>query len=72
MAQAGLVRRVPSPADRRVVLVEPTAEGRTAFLRATAVHTRVVEKYFVIPLPADDYARLTGTLSTIDEALRHG
>ncbi|MGW0842854.1 MarR family winged helix-turn-helix transcriptional regulator [Streptomyces sp. NPDC002787] len=70
MEEAGLVRRVPSPEDRRVVLVEPTAEGRTAFLRAAAVHAEVVEKYFVKPLAADDYAQLTGALSEIDKALR--
>lgn len=70
MEDARLVRRVPSPEDRRVALVEPTAEGRMAFLRAAAVHARVVEEYFVRPLPADDYARLTSALRTIDRTLR--
>lgn len=70
MEEAGLVRRVPAPGDRRVTLVEPTAEGRTAFLRAAAVHAQVVEEYFVRPLAADDYARLTSALSEIDKALR--
>ncbi|MFC8666958.1 MarR family winged helix-turn-helix transcriptional regulator [Streptomyces sp. NPDC057199] len=70
MEEAGLVRRAPSPGDRRVALVEPTAEGRTAFLRGAAVHTRVVEEFFVKPLAADDYARLTSALSEIDKALR--
>ncbi|MET7982098.1 MULTISPECIES: MarR family transcriptional regulator [unclassified Streptomyces] len=70
MEEAGLVRRVPSPADRRVALVEPTTEGRTAFLRAAAVHAHVVEEYFVKPLATDDYARLTSALSKIDKALR--
>jgi DNA-binding MarR family transcriptional regulator len=70
MEVSGLVRRVPSPEDRRVVLVEPTAEGRTAFLRAATVHAHVVEEYFVKPLTADDYTRLTGALSEIDKALR--
>ncbi|MEV6839407.1 MarR family transcriptional regulator [Streptomyces sp. NPDC051133] len=70
MEEAGLVRRLPSPADRRVALVEPTTEGRTAFLHAAAVHARVVEEYFVKPLAADDYTRLISGLSEIDKALR--
>ncbi|MEW2045180.1 MarR family transcriptional regulator [Streptomyces sp. NPDC005476] len=70
MEEAGLVRRVPSPEDRRVALVEPTTEGSATFVRAAAVHARVVEKFFVRPLAADDYARLTGALSDIDKALR--
>ncbi|WP_316783235.1 MarR family winged helix-turn-helix transcriptional regulator [Streptomyces sasae] len=70
MEEAGLVRRVPSPGDRRVALVEPTDEGRTAFLGAAAVHARVVEEFFVRPLSAGDYAQLTGALSAIDRALR--
>ncbi|MDX3639947.1 MarR family winged helix-turn-helix transcriptional regulator [Streptomyces sp. MB09-02B] len=70
MEEAGLVRRVPSPQDRRVALVEPTAEGRTTFVRAAAVHAAVVEEYFVGPLTADDYTRLTSALSVIDRTLR--
>ncbi|RPE42266.1 DNA-binding MarR family transcriptional regulator [Streptomyces sp. Ag109_O5-1] len=70
MEEAGLVRRVPSPGDRRVALVEPTDKGRTAFLGAAAVHARVVEEFFVRPLSAGDYAQLTGALSAIDRALR--
>ena len=70
MEDAGLVRRVPSAEDRRVALVEPTTEGRTAFVRAAAVHAQVVEKYFVKPLAADDYTQLTGALGEIDKALR--
>ncbi|MFE2065946.1 MarR family winged helix-turn-helix transcriptional regulator [Streptomyces sp. NPDC059467] len=70
MEEAGLVRRAPSPGDRRVALVEPTAEGRTAFLGAAAVHARVVEEFFVRPLSAGDYAQLTGALTAIDRALR--
>ncbi|MFF7979839.1 MarR family winged helix-turn-helix transcriptional regulator [Streptomyces sp. NPDC007901] len=70
MEEAGLVRRVPSPEDRRVALVEPTGKGRTVFLGAAAVHARVVEEFFVRPLAADDYARLTAALGTIDRVLR--
>ncbi|MFD9093192.1 MarR family winged helix-turn-helix transcriptional regulator [Streptomyces collinus] len=70
MEDAGLVRRLASPEDRRVAFVQPTAEGRTAFLRAAAVHSRVVEEYFVRPLAAEDYAHLTSALGQIDKALR--
>ncbi|OIJ94869.1 MarR family winged helix-turn-helix transcriptional regulator [Streptomyces colonosanans] len=72
MEEAGLVRRVPSPEDRRSVLVEPTDDGRAVFLRAVAVHARVVERYFVTPVARDDYARLTGSLHQIHQALRDG
>lgn len=63
---------MPSPADRRVALVEPTEEGRTTFLRAAAVHARVVERFFVRPPAAADYTRLTGVLGEIDKVLREG
>lgn len=56
--RTGLVRRLASPEDRRGAFVQPTPEGRTAFLRAAAVHGRVVEQYFVKPLAAEDYAHL--------------
>ncbi|MFF4257064.1 MarR family winged helix-turn-helix transcriptional regulator [Streptomyces sp. NPDC001663] len=70
MEEAGLVRRVPSPGDRRVALVEPTDEGRKVFVSAAAVHARVVQECFVKPLTADDYTRLTQALGEIDRALR--
>ncbi|GGX77611.1 MarR family winged helix-turn-helix transcriptional regulator [Streptomyces anandii] len=69
MEEAGLVRRVPSPEDRRSVLVEPTRQGRAVFLRAAAVHADVVERYFVAPLDREDYTRLTASLQAIREAL---
>ncbi|SEC84437.1 MarR family winged helix-turn-helix transcriptional regulator [Streptomyces sp. KS_5] len=72
MEDAGLVRRVPSPGDRRVTLVEATAEGRAVFLRAAAVHAHVVEEHFVRPLSADDYTRLISALGEIDKGLRDG
>nr|WP_240982754.1 MarR family transcriptional regulator [Streptomyces sp. S3(2020)] len=70
MEVAGLVRRVPSPGDRRVALVEPTEAGREVFVRAAAVHARVVEEFFVKPVTAADYPRLTRALGDIDGALR--
>ncbi|MEU7722894.1 MarR family winged helix-turn-helix transcriptional regulator [Streptomyces tibetensis] len=70
MEDAGLVRRVPAPGDRRSVLVEPTGQGRTVFLRAAAVHAAVVERYFVAPVTPADYGRLTRSLGEIEKALR--
>ncbi|KAB1979984.1 MarR family winged helix-turn-helix transcriptional regulator [Streptomyces triticiradicis] len=70
MEEAGLVHRIPSPADRRVTLVETTPRGCEVFLSAAAVHARLVEKYFVGPLTADDHQRLTAALERIDAALR--
>ncbi|MES5817617.1 MarR family transcriptional regulator [Streptomyces sp. RG80] len=69
MEETGLVRRVPSPTDRRSVLVEPADRGRTAFVDAAAVHAEVVERYFVEPLSQADYTRLTAALDRIDKSL---
>jgi len=69
MEEAGLVRRVPSPKDRRSVLVEPTDQGHAVLLRAAVVHAGVVERYFVTPVGRDDYSRLTGSLHEIHQAL---
>jgi DNA-binding MarR family transcriptional regulator len=38
LAEAGLIRRLPDPADRRGTLVELTREGRTVIDRAMAAH----------------------------------
>lgn len=70
MEEVGLVRRVPAPGDRRSVLVEATDHGRAVFLRASAVHAHVVERYFMAPVTPADYARLTHALGEIDKALR--
>lgn len=70
MEEAAVVRRVPSPEDRRSVLVEATDRGRSVFLRAAEVHSQVVERYFVTPVTPGDYVRLTGSLGEIHRALR--
>jgi DNA-binding MarR family transcriptional regulator len=72
MEEAALVRRVPSPDDRRSVLVEATAHGAAVFLRAAEIHGQVVQRYFVAPLAPADYERLTGSLSEIHRGLRDG
>ncbi|MDQ0963375.1 hypothetical protein QFZ66_007253 [Streptomyces sp. B4I13] len=58
-------RVVPYPCRERL----PTDHGRTVFVQAATVHSHVVERDFVAPLARDDYTRLTGALSDIDEAL---
>jgi DNA-binding MarR family transcriptional regulator len=70
MEAADLVRRVPSPEDRRSVLVEATEHGRTVFLRAAEAHGQVVERYLVAPLAPADYRRLTASLHEVHQALR--
>lgn len=70
MEKSGLVRRLPSPEDRRVALVEPTERGHAVFLQAAHVHARVIQRYFVDPLDAESYARLTRALDDINSALR--
>ena len=69
MEAAGLVRRVPSPDDRRVTLVEATAEGERTFVHAVDVHARVVERYFVAPVAKGDRRRLAASLERITTAL---
>lgn len=68
MEQAGLVRRLPSPGDRRVTVVEATPQGRAVFVAAVAVHAEVVQECFVAPVAADDYAPLVRALTAIGTA----
>ncbi|ELP63475.1 MarR family winged helix-turn-helix transcriptional regulator [Streptomyces turgidiscabies] len=72
MEEAALVRRTPSPEDRRSVLVEVTEHGGAVFLRAAEVHGQVVERYFVAPLTPADYGGLTSSLGQINRALGDG
>ncbi|WP_340384438.1 MarR family transcriptional regulator [Streptomyces sp. SS7] len=70
MEQMALVRRVPSPRDRRSVLVEATDHGRAVFVEAADAHARVVERFFVAALAGDDYTRLIHSLGAIEAGLR--
>jgi len=47
MEQAGLVKRMPCPEDRRGVLVVLTEEGHRRYRRALPVHLRGVERLFL-------------------------
>lgn len=62
----GLVRRTPSPTDRRAILVEPTEAGRT--LAEEVEHKRSeVGALMVAPLSEDDHTRLRELLTRILE-----
>ncbi|WP_234443759.1 MarR family winged helix-turn-helix transcriptional regulator [Streptomyces sp. NRRL B-24484] len=67
MEQAGLVRRTPSPADRRITLVGATPEGAEAFGRATVVHARIVDRLFLAPVAEEDRPPLLAALRAIVE-----
>lgn len=69
MEEAALVRRRPSPTDRRVTVVEATDQGRAVFLEAAAVHAEVVQECFVAPVDSADYTALVRALTAIDTAV---
>ncbi|MEW1908288.1 MarR family transcriptional regulator [Kitasatospora sp. NPDC085895] len=67
MEQAGLVRRAPSPADRRITLVGATPEGAVAFGRASEVHARIVDRLLLAPVAPDDRPHLLAALRAVVE-----
>ncbi|MER7159189.1 MarR family winged helix-turn-helix transcriptional regulator [Streptomyces lydicus] len=60
----GAVRRVPDPANRRVVRIELTDTGRTA-LRALRSARRAAAEEILAPLTAEQREVLGGLLSTL-------
>jgi DNA-binding MarR family transcriptional regulator/ribosomal protein S18 acetylase RimI-like enzyme len=64
----GLVRRKPSPVDRRQNQLKLTARGRQAFARLDrSSHDEVAE--ILAELPDDGRLRLTGAMATIERLL---
>lgn len=60
----GLVRRVPSPTDRRAVLVEPTTAGHT--LATEVAHRRAeLGEHMLAPLEPAEVAQLRDLLSRV-------
>ncbi|MFI8971322.1 MarR family winged helix-turn-helix transcriptional regulator [Nocardia asteroides] len=59
-----LVRRVPSPEDRRSVFVQLTAEGRELVDRVLPLHVKN-EQRLLASLGADDREQLAGLLRTL-------
>ncbi|GJF27758.1 hypothetical protein KNE206_04580 [Kitasatospora sp. NE20-6] len=68
MEDAGLVRRVPSAADRRATLVQVTAHGAEAFRAAAVVHARIVGRLFLDPVAEAGRPGLFAALAAIVEA----
>jgi len=73
LEQAGLVRRVPDPDDRRGVLVEPTEEGHAAWDRT--VSTQAVREQLIASVLNDDekeqlHALLRKLMSAFPDSVR--
>jgi DNA-binding MarR family transcriptional regulator len=64
LEQAGLVRRVPDPDDRRGVLVEPTEEGHAAWNRTTG-SASMKEKLIASVLSEQEKEQLHSLLRTL-------
>ena len=69
LAQHGLVRRRPSPKDRRVQIVSLTAEGQRLFRSMARVNARWVGDIFA-DLSADEIATLMALLAKTKESAR--
>ena len=65
----GLVRRVPSPTDRRASYAQLTDHGLDAIRRATEVHLLSLQRHFVDPLGADGLDTLIPFLRRLRDAL---
>ena len=62
----GLVRRLPSPTDRRAILVEPTAAGHT--LAAEVAHQRSeLGEAMLAPLTSEEVTQLRALLAKVVE-----
>ncbi|WP_329113860.1 MarR family winged helix-turn-helix transcriptional regulator [Streptomyces sp. NBC_01465] len=71
LEEAGRVRRVPDPTNRRVVRIELTDEGRTT-VRALRNARRGAAEEILAPLSADQREVLGGLLSAlVDGSLEH-
>jgi len=68
LAREGLVRRLEDSADRRVVLVELTAQGRRELDRYSEVMKRGVAGVLA-RLPADKRARLRVALTDLNDSI---
>jgi DNA-binding MarR family transcriptional regulator len=71
---AGLVTRVPDPADRRATLLRLTPAGREALARIAEVRAEVAEEYFG-PVPEEDRTvalRVVQAVATGEGRVRHG
>jgi DNA-binding MarR family transcriptional regulator len=66
MAEAGLITRTPSTADRRVILVTLTAEGVRVSARAIEAFLVALRERAVTPLGEEGFARLADSVAGLD------
>ncbi|KJK49149.1 MarR family winged helix-turn-helix transcriptional regulator, partial [Streptomyces sp. NRRL F-4428] len=64
---AGCVRRVPDPANRRVIRIELTESGRATLRRLRNARTDAAEE-ILAPLTADQREVLGGLLNALSDA----
>ena len=65
MEAAGLVQRLPNPADGRSTIVTLTPPGRTAFRRAAPVYLRGIAEHFTGLLDAGEIACVRAALGKV-------
>src|SRR5690348_9915857 len=70
MEEAGLVRRVRPPNDRRSILVLPTEKGTTTLQRARRHHRDGIQRHFSEHLSDADVKALTRALEKISSHAR--
>lgn len=66
---AGLLRRVPDPADRRAAFAQITGEGRAALDRAIEAHLPALQRHVVDPLDPAGYRALADSLRVLRDTL---
>ncbi|WP_329269786.1 MarR family winged helix-turn-helix transcriptional regulator [Streptomyces sp. NBC_01451] len=70
MAAAGLVERAEDPDDRRGRLVRLTPLGEETAVRASRLHVENIRRYFVAPLPPEDWERFAEDLRILSHSAR--
>lgn len=66
LAEAGLIERGPSPADRRVILVTLTARGLEVASEAIRIFLAALRERAVEPMGADGFAALVASVAGLD------
>jgi DNA-binding MarR family transcriptional regulator len=66
MAEAGLITRTPSTADRRVILVTLTAEGVRVSASAIEAFLMALRERAVVPLGEEGFVRLADAVAGLD------
>jgi DNA-binding MarR family transcriptional regulator len=70
LVAAGLVERLPDPADGRASLASITRQGRAALRRAAPVYLAGIERYFTRHLSQREKQTLTTALGKVIGALQ--